>query len=133
MMVFCKVGSNGAYEVTGYQRTLRGFLDSGPNGACFGMRNTIKNKPRSVHFGIPIGVRFEKHRASTRKTMFRVKLCSPNLGGTPKRGFMREEKDLYILLDLVGPAPYIDLLRSRVGLFRSVCSDQCLLLLLVFV
>ena len=31
----------------------------------------------------------------------------------------RGQKDLYILLDLVGPAPYIDLLRSRVGLFRS--------------
>ena len=27
---------------------------------------------------------------------------------------MRGEKDLYILLDPVGPAPYIDLLRSRV-------------------
>ena len=49
---FLKVDPNGAYEVTAGQRKLPGFLEFCLGGACF---------------GFPIGVRFEKHRASTSK------------------------------------------------------------------
>ena len=91
-------------------------------GLVLGSETCKKNKPHPSQFGIPIGVRFEKHRASTRKTRFRGQLCSPRNGGTPKREVMRGQKDLYILLHLFGPAPYIDLFRSQIQFVRRLVS-----------
>ena len=48
------------------------------------------------------------------------KFFSPRTKGTPKREVMRGQKDLYILLNLVGPAPYIDLFRSQIQFVRRL-------------
>ena len=40
LSAFLKVDPNGAYAVTATQRNLRGFLEFGPGGACFGDKNT---------------------------------------------------------------------------------------------
>ncbi len=57
----------------------------------------------------PIRVTFEKHRAGTIKNHFRGHKKSAQNGGTSETRVMRGGKDLYILLDLIGPAPlYLD-------------------------
>ena len=92
----------------------------------------IKNKPHPSQFGIPIGVRLEKHRASTRKTTKSPQFCSPESGGTPKTDVIRGQKDLYILLDRSCPAPYIDrpcFVRRSVSQIQTYRGNTCLDLL----
>ena len=84
MSAFLKVDPNGAYGATANQRNLQGFSKLVWVGLVLGTK-TRKNKPHPSQFGIPIGVRFEKHRASTRKTMFRVKNFHPGSEVLEKR------------------------------------------------
>ena len=45
---------------------------------------------------------------------------SPGRKGVGKREVVRGQTDLYILLNLVGPAPYIDPSRSRIRVVRKL-------------
>ena len=96
---FLKVDPNGAYESNGPHSNLRGFSNLVWVGLVLGTKTRKKTSPIQVNLEFPLASVLKKHRASTRKTMFRAQLCSPKVRGIGKTGVLRGQKDLYILLN----------------------------------
>lgn len=99
------------------------FFNVSSGWACFGDKHVNKNTTHRDQFGIPIGVCFEKQRASTRKTAKRLQFCAPKTKGTGHILVLGGAKGfLYTPWPCRPGAIYRSLFRSQIFFVRRLVS-----------